>query len=211
MIHEMRTYEIVPGKIAEYLEITAEHGRPARADTFGRLEGHFVAESGILDRIVTIWSYDDFAARAERRRELAKNERWTREFLPRIDPLILAKHTSVLNPMRPLASPSFETALYELRQDRARPGKAKAYVEALSPLVDRVAQLGHNVALWTTEVGDIDEIVHLWAFPTTDAWMTARRTWDESPALDSLRARRAEWIVEARSTLLRADRLSPMR
>ena len=46
MIHELRTYTLVPGKQGEYLKLSGDVGRKARGDKYGKLEGHWFTEFG---------------------------------------------------------------------------------------------------------------------------------------------------------------------
>jgi len=40
MIHELRTYTVKPGKLAEYVEKAGAIGRPIRGDRYGTLLGY---------------------------------------------------------------------------------------------------------------------------------------------------------------------------
>ena len=48
MIYELRTYTLTPGKLPEYLKLNAEVGRPTRGDRYGKLEGSWTTEFGLL-------------------------------------------------------------------------------------------------------------------------------------------------------------------
>jgi NIPSNAP len=52
MIHELRTYTLMPGKQGEYLKLNGEIGRKIRGDKYGKLEGYWSTESGTLNQLV---------------------------------------------------------------------------------------------------------------------------------------------------------------
>ena len=70
MIHELRTYAIVAGRLTEYLQKSGGIGRKARGDDYGRQEGFWTTEFGPVNRVVHLWSYADMNERARLRAEL---------------------------------------------------------------------------------------------------------------------------------------------
>src|SRR4029077_10623135 len=78
MIYELRTYTFQPGKQGEYLKLNAEVGRKVRGDQYGKFEGGWTTEFGVLNQYVHLWSYPDLNERERLRGELAKNETWGR-------------------------------------------------------------------------------------------------------------------------------------
>ena len=81
MIYEMRTYTFHPGKLPAYLELARNVGRPVRGQDYGTNHGYWTSEFGALNQIWHLWSYPSLDERASAcRGELAKNERWTKEY-----------------------------------------------------------------------------------------------------------------------------------
>ena len=70
------------------------------------------------------WSYSDLVERERLRGELAKNEAWSRDYLPKIRPLLLAQENKILSPQLPLKPPADGGHIYELRTYRSQVGKA---------------------------------------------------------------------------------------
>ena len=50
MIYELRTYTFHPGKLSDYRKLNAEVGRKSRGDAYGKFEGGFTTEFGVLNR-----------------------------------------------------------------------------------------------------------------------------------------------------------------
>src|SRR2546423_3447035 len=62
MIHELRTYTLMPGKQGEYLKLNEQVGRKVRGDKYGKLEGSWTTEFGMLNQYVHLWAYPDWSS-----------------------------------------------------------------------------------------------------------------------------------------------------
>lgn len=96
MIYEMRTYQISPGKAAEFLAFYQADGLAIIAQ-YARLIGCWTKESGVLNSVVFIWAYDDFAQRTRQRAKLAENKDW-QTFVPRMLPYLVHQESVFLTP-----------------------------------------------------------------------------------------------------------------
>src|SRR5438477_12546598 len=124
MIYELRTYTLQPGKQPEYLKLNAEVGRKIRGDKYGKFEGGWTTEFGTLNQVVHLWSYPDLNERERLRGELARNEEWTKGYLPQIRSMLMAQENKILSPQVPLKPPAGDGNVYELRMYRAHVGRA---------------------------------------------------------------------------------------
>ncbi len=124
MIYELRTYTLVPGKQGEYLKLSADVGRKARGDKYGKLEGHWFTEFGTLNQVVHLWAYPDLNERERLRGELAKNEEWTKGYIPQIRSMLVAQENKILSAQLPLKPPASDGHVYELRTYRTPVGRA---------------------------------------------------------------------------------------
>src|SRR5512144_1936175 len=122
MIYELRTYTLHPGKQAEYLALSGDLSRKIRGDDYGKLEGFWYTEFGTLNQLVHLWSYADLNERERLRTSLAQNERWRKEYVPQIRPLLIAQENKILSLELPLAPPRDTGNVYELRWYRTQPG-----------------------------------------------------------------------------------------
>ena len=105
MLHELRTYTALPGKIPEVLKANEEVGRKVRGDDYGVLEGYWYTEMGPLNQVMHLWRYDSFEERARLRTELGKVEGWTKEYVPRLRPLLTQQSTRFLINTKPISKP----------------------------------------------------------------------------------------------------------
>jgi len=58
-IYELRTYEVIVGKMAEVQQLYQTQGWPALARHPQRLVGYFTGDVGALNQLVHLWKFDD--------------------------------------------------------------------------------------------------------------------------------------------------------
>ena len=165
MIHELRRYQIKPGKLAEYVDKSRTIGRPVRGDRYGKLLGYWSTELGPLNQVVHLWEFADLAARTAARAGLAKDERWVKEYLPVSTPLLEAQENMMLSPFdwAPFR-PTTGMGLHELRVYRLQPGKGAAYGEAMREALPIREKHSAPVGYWLVEIGPLNTVVHLWGY-----------------------------------------------
>ena len=96
MIVEMRTYQVQPGKAAEFLKIYEDNGLHI-ITRHAKLIGCWTKESGTLNSVVFLWGYDSFGHRSEQRARLAQDTQW-QAFVPSILPYLVHQESVFLNP-----------------------------------------------------------------------------------------------------------------
>lgn len=210
MIYELRTYILRPGALPRYLEASAGYGRPARQDDYGKLEGHWSSPFGELNRLFTLWSYPSFAERERLRAALARNERWTKEFLPRIADVVLAKKSTILTPLRQVRLPAPNKGVYELRTDRVRSGEMREWVKGLERIAPSQEKIATNLGVWSTELGDLDTVVQLWAHESLDDLASAAKRLENSPELEQFLEQTAAAVMQSHCDVLVPTSLSPV-
>ena len=97
MIYELRTYTVKPGTLGDMIKAASTISRDIRKDDYGKLEGYWSTEIGPLNQVLHMWSYNSFDERARMRTELAKNSRWTGEYVPLIRPLLVRQDVRLMN------------------------------------------------------------------------------------------------------------------
>ncbi len=97
MIVEQRDYHVFTGKLAELVGLYEAEGIAIQQEHLGGLVGAFTTDVGALSTYTTLWRYDSYAAREERRARLQADERW-RGFLAKIQPLIHTQQNRILVP-----------------------------------------------------------------------------------------------------------------
>ena len=97
MIVEQRDYHVFTGKLNELVTLYETEGIELQQSYLGNLLGVFTTDIGALSTYTSLWGYDSFADREERRAKLQGDERW-KAFLGRIQPLIHTQQNRILIP-----------------------------------------------------------------------------------------------------------------
>ena len=97
MIVEQRDYHVFTGKLNELVALYETEGIELQQSYLGNLLGVFTTDIGALSTYTSLWGYDSFAEREERRSRLQADERWT-AFLAKIQPLIHTQQNRILIP-----------------------------------------------------------------------------------------------------------------
>ena len=134
--YELRTYTLKAGTLGDVVKAASTVSRDIRGDNFGKLEGYWFTEIGPLNQVLHMWSYNDFDERTKLRAELAKNPRWSSEYLPLIRPILVRQDIRLLNAVRPPVAPASSGNVYELSNYRAKPvGAAKQWLDAFTAVL----------------------------------------------------------------------------
>jgi hypothetical protein len=97
MILEQRDYHVYTGKLPELVRLYAEEGIGIQQEYLGGFVGAFTTDVGALSTYTSMWRYDSYAEREQRRARLQADERW-QGFLAKIQPLIHMQQNRILVP-----------------------------------------------------------------------------------------------------------------
>jgi hypothetical protein len=97
MIVEERDYHVTTGKLAELVRLYETEGIELQKSYLGNLIAVFTTDIGALSTYTSLWAYDNFAEREERRARLQADDDW-KAFLAKIQPLIHTQHNRILVP-----------------------------------------------------------------------------------------------------------------
>jgi hypothetical protein len=174
MLYELRTYTCKQGTVADVAKAAATIATDIRKDDYGKLEGYWISEIGPLNQVLHLWSYKDLNERAEMRAKLNKHPRWAPEYLSVIRPNLVLQETRLMSAVIAPRLPATTPNVYELRTYRARPGQMMPWVDKFTKALEVREKYSKIVALWTGDVGQPNEICHLWAYPDLNARAAAR-------------------------------------
>jgi NIPSNAP protein len=211
MIYELRTYTLVPGKQNEYLRLAADVSRKIRGDDYGKLEGYWSTEFGTLNQLVHLWSYQDLNERDRLRAELAKHERWQKEYIPQIRPLMLAQENKILSAQLPLKRPESDGNIYELRTYRTPVGRAGEWLGHFKAIMPVREKYSRNVGVFQTEMGQLNEVVHLWAYRDLNDRAATRAKAVQDPEWQAFLAKATPILIEMKSIILNPAVHSPLK
>jgi hypothetical protein len=166
VIYELRTYTLLPGKLGDYLKLAADAEREVFGtdnDKLGKLEGQWYTEFGTLNQAVILVRYRDFNGRDLIPAEPCKSQEWSR-FAQKIRSTLVAQETKILRALLPLKPPASEGNVYELRTYRTRPGAASEWLDHFKAIIPVRENYSKNVGLWQTQIGQLDEVTHMWVY-----------------------------------------------
>jgi hypothetical protein len=97
VIVEQRDYHVTTGRLPELVRLYETEGIAIQAEVLGGFVGAFTTDIGALSTYTSMWRYDSFAQREERRAALQAREDW-KAFLAKIQPLIHTQQNRILVP-----------------------------------------------------------------------------------------------------------------
>jgi len=97
MIYELRTYQLVPGGVAEYLELARTKILPWIGEHGIKPLGFWRTEIGQLNEVVHLWAYEDLNDRQAKWGAWAKDPRRA-EVLARLRAIVVSQSNKILLP-----------------------------------------------------------------------------------------------------------------
>ncbi|XP_061874424.1 protein NipSnap homolog 3A isoform X2 [Colius striatus] len=160
IFYEIRTYDIKPSKMKEFVEMSNKyfHLRMAHSE----LVGFWSAELGAMNKVVHVWKYDNFAHRTAVRQALAKDKDWQGKFLSPVLPLIEKQHNEVayLVPWCQLGKPPKEGGVYEWVTFQMKPGGPALWGEVFRAAISAHINTGYTklIGVFHTEYGLLNTV-----------------------------------------------------
>ena len=211
MIYELRTYTLRAGTGPVVAKNAGEVGRAIRGDDYGKLEGYWLTEIGPLNQVMHLWSYADLNDRHRLRGELAKNERWAKEYIPLVRKHLVRQDIRLLDPILPLKAPESEGNIYEYRNYRTAPGRVREWAKHFQDIMPMREEYSKNVGAWITEAGQPNEVSHLWAYPSVDARTERRAQVAADPRWKEFLGKAGPLLEEMHSAILLPAAHSPLK
>ena len=97
MIVEQRDYHVFTGKLNELVTLYETEGIELQQRYLGNLLGVFTTDIGALSTYTSLWGYESYAEREQRRTQLQADDAW-KAFLARIQPMIHTQQSRILIP-----------------------------------------------------------------------------------------------------------------
>jgi hypothetical protein len=210
MLHEIRTYTLIPGKVDEYLKLAEEVSLPIRGSDAGTLVGWWSSDIGTLNQLVHIWSWNDLAERQQRRALLRSKPEWTQGYTPRVDALVYRREVSIMTPVLPVRPPAQPGNVYELRSYRVHPGKLASWLKLFTGILPLREKYSKNVGVWQSEIGEQNQVMHLWAYRDLKERAEVRARVMQDPAWKAFLAESQPMLFHMSSTILNPAAFSPL-
>ena len=88
MIYDVRTYDLRMGKLQDYMAAVREIALPLRQKHGIKLAGWYYTIIGPITQVIHIWAYESLAHFEKAKAAVEADPRWSKEYLPRVQPLI---------------------------------------------------------------------------------------------------------------------------
>lgn len=211
MIYELRTYTFHPGRHVKYLELVEQVGAKIRGSDYGKREGSWIADTGHLNQVWHLWSYDSLDERAHLRAELARNDAWMNDFVAEIKPLLRRQEVRFMNAAVPLKPPADSGNIYEIRIYRTSIAGVREWVSHFTDILPVREKYSANVGLFTVESPEPNGVVHIWSYPDWNARAETRAEVAADPEWQGFLGKGGPLLEEMYSTICVPAPFSPMR
>jgi len=170
MIYEFRTYTLKPRSMPEFLKTFGEAltGR----EEFSKLTAFWLTEIGPLNQVIHVWGYEDTSARSRIRAEAAAAGKWP----PKTGHLIVDMKSEIMIPAScsPELKPAEIGPYFEMRSYIIKPGSAPKMDERWAEFLPGRVAMSPLVGAFTSDIGDLNQWVHIWAYNSLDQRMAVR-------------------------------------
>lgn len=96
MLYELRIYTCKPGSVNTVLDMWKNQGQDM-ISKYMKMTGQWVAESGTVNQIYTIWEFDSYDDRSRARENLLKDEKFI-SYLKKCRENYISQEVVLLNP-----------------------------------------------------------------------------------------------------------------
>ncbi len=97
MIVDVRTYTLVPRKLATYVALFETHALPVMRRHGLELMGYYVSQIGPLNQVVHLWRYDSLADLERKRAARDADPAWG-EYLALTEGMVMAQEDKIMRP-----------------------------------------------------------------------------------------------------------------
>ena len=210
MIHELRTYTLLPKKAPKFLKLTRKVGFEIRSK-HSKCLGYWTSEIGDLNQVVHLWEYEDFAHRTQTRAALAEDKEWQKQFVSEARKCQLRQESTILIPsdVWPF-TPGSGNGIYELRYYRLYPGKVGEWMEIFGKGLPARTKHSKPVGVWSSELGGLNMVYHMWGYPDLQARADVRKQVAADPAWSDAVKSLGPLMLEMSAKILVPTSFSPM-
>ena len=227
MFVEQRMYTAHPGgKLPAWLKLYETMACPVSTKHMGPLMGFFVTEFGPLNRAVFLRSFNDLADRDRGAAAREQDPEWVAFRAESGKSGALAQQENKLiipvawSPAQKAGEPFVrtlpgETMIIDHRTYDFHPGKMQLWLDAYrdTALAVQKKHLGQFIFMGTTEVGQINQVVFMWAYESMSARSRRRGEMDKDPAWAEFRRASGQFgaLRQQTNMILKPTAFSPIK
>ncbi|KAJ3102203.1 hypothetical protein HDU97_000700 [Phlyctochytrium planicorne] len=167
-VHKLQTHNVKPEAWEDYVGLVSEeHTRIHHNPEYKvKLYGSWKTEIGPLDQALHIWEYNKYQGYDETTLLLAKDPAY-QKFLKSLRPMLRSRESQIMLEFAfwDGSSPSFKDGIYELRTYCLKPGRMLEWEHEWKKGLEARRQFVQPVGAWFAQLGDLNYVHHLWAYP----------------------------------------------
>jgi hypothetical protein len=178
MIYEVRTYDIKPRSQPEVEKRFGEAYEKRRK--YSELAAFWHTEIGPLNQIIHVWGYKDMAERDRIRTAAVKDGVWP----PKIGEFMLSQKSEIMIPfdISPEIKPGKQGPYFEMRTYTYMSGELPVIKKCWGDAIEGRLKFGPVTAIWHSELGGLNQFVHIWPYKTLDERDQTRKKTRETGA-----------------------------
>lgn len=171
MIYEFRTYTLHPRTMPDFLKGFGA-ALPRRLE-LSPMAAFWHTEIGPLNQVVHVWPYNDIAERTRIRAAAIATGHWP----PKTGAFIADMKTEIFEPLpfSPPMAPADVGPWFEMRTYVLKPGGAGGMAERWQQYLPGRLELSPLVGVFTSDIGGLNQWVHIWAYKSLDQRYEVRR------------------------------------
>lgn len=164
MIYELRTFDLKPRSVTEFEKRFFEACEQRKK--YSPLAAFWHTEIGPLNQVVYVWPYRDMAERAHVRAAAIKDGAWP----PNIGEFVVSTRSDIMVPfsISPEMKPGKLGPYFEMRTYTYATGELPNIISAWERVITERLEFGPVCAIWYSEVGALNQFVHIWPYTTLD-------------------------------------------
>ncbi|KAJ1555381.1 Nipsnap [Cladochytrium tenue] len=171
-VHKLLVHNVKPDAWDDYGALVTEHYPRITNDKNLKRElvGSWYTEVGPLDQAVHIWQYNNYPGYHETNELLAKDEIYQR-FMRDLRPMLRSRENHMMQEFDFWvgSEPSTRGSIYELRSYVLKPGRLMEWKNEWKKGLEARRKFMEPVGAWFSQLGDLQMVHHMWAFPDLQA------------------------------------------
>ncbi|OBZ85580.1 Protein NipSnap 2 [Choanephora cucurbitarum] len=176
-VHELQLHKIKPEKVDEYTELISEHLPKIANDPLNdvHLCGSWSVEIGDQDTFAHIWEYKGYPGHKHTHERLVRDS-CHQAFLKKLRPLLVSRQNSIMLEFGfwQTSPPKVTNGIYELRKYNLKPGSLLEWEMYWRKGLECRRQFCEPIGAWFTQLGDLNTVYHMWAYPDLHTRKTTR-------------------------------------
>jgi hypothetical protein len=176
MIYEFRTYTLNPRALPEFLKRWTD--MIEKRQTYSKLAAFWYTEIGPLNQVIHVWPYENALERSKIRAAVVKDKVWP----PPTSDMIAEMRSEIYEPLpySPPMEPANDGPYFEMRTYTLKPGSIAAMAERWKEHLPARIKLSPLTGVFTSDVGGLNQWLHIWAYKSLDQRTEVRKKAVES-------------------------------